>query len=152
MYKRILTLNTKNFFLTANPTLKTTPVSRKSPREQKTSKALKETPILSRKAVQNSITSLNLKSQKASTLKSSQSLTNTSEGVSAKRSSNSVRAKKNEKRRKESELSSSNGIPKKRKTDISDLVNKFEKVSLLISALLSYEKLFEFLILEYVYL
>ncbi|GFS24760.1 bifunctional lysine-specific demethylase and histidyl-hydroxylase NO66-like [Elysia marginata] len=117
------------YSFTANPSPKVTPVTRKSPREKNNSKALKETPILSRKAVQNSITSLTTKSPKKPMLKTSQSLTNANEEMPARNSSrNSIRTTKNEKRRKESESSSASGIPKKRKTDVGDLVNKIEKV------------------------
>ena len=117
------------FFFQANPSPKLTPVTRKSLRERKSTKAVRETPTLSRKAVQNSIISLTTKSPKKAALKTSQSLTNANEEV-PDRTSSTIRASKNEKRRKESESSSATGRPKKRKTDIGDLVNKIEKVNL----------------------
>ncbi|KAK3784197.1 hypothetical protein RRG08_001505 [Elysia crispata] len=113
--------------LETNPSPKLTPVTRKSLRERKSTKAVRETPTLSRKAVQNSIISLTTKSPKKAALKTSQSLTNANEEV-PDRTSSTIRASKNEKRRKESESSSATGRPKKRKTDIGDLVNKIEKV------------------------
>lgn len=117
----------KKKIMESNLSPKTTPVTRRSSRERKNSKPLKETPILSKRVRQNSVTSLTMKSPKKPVLKSSQSLTNANEDLSA-RSCKSTRASKIEKRRKESESSSSNGIPKKRKKDKESPGNKIEKV------------------------
>ncbi|GFO34905.1 bifunctional lysine-specific demethylase and histidyl-hydroxylase no66-like [Plakobranchus ocellatus] len=114
----------KKLLEAATSTPKATPVSRKSPKDRKTSKLTKETPLLNRKSLQTSTATLRLKSPKPSAVRSSQSLA--SEPLSAK-SSNSDQTVKHEKRRKGSESSSTSARPKKRKTDIGDLVENTEK-------------------------